>query len=185
MVQRPYYRKCLFCNCPFNTFEEDKVFCNDKCETKYGAIKLSESCKNRGPREVDIEDKHTKICANCKRFFSCPPGHWTHRKKLKFCSDECYIAHYYTKNIIRDKKPCRECGREFIPSQEESIFCSESCRKSLAMYTKIKKAEKRCKESNGRDKKKRNGLPFEVINRIVEVKRLKEDWTSLVKWRGR
>ena len=66
----------------------------------------------------------TKHCEHCGRFLSLPPSTAARRR---FCSRQCR----HEASLLRPKKRCEYCGKEYDPpwrnTYNRSRFCSRSC----------------------------------------------------------
>lgn len=119
---------------------------------------------------------YQKQCPYCLKKFQ------TFETDKEYCNDECkaheiYDSRYYDKKNIKQRvanrqkvNKCIECG-----SQTYDKICSYGCR--LKYYSKMSKQKRDAKPKE--PPKKRHKLPYEVLNKIAEKKRIMEDNASL------
>lgn len=110
-----------------------------------------------------------KQCERCNKPFL------TKELDKKYCTDVCEKKHqYFLITGRKDKikqcyRNCKQCG-EISP--HNSHFCNENCRR---LFKKNKRISKN-KELFVEDKKKNiKKLPYDVLNKIEEKKRIFDD----------
>lgn len=88
----------------------------------YMALKKHTTAQSERKSNPDFDGyKHT--CEQCGKEFVI-----FHKKKRKYCSDQCRKQHYLdTKKIQIRKKICPICGKEFMPETYRNKYCSEFC----------------------------------------------------------
>lgn len=66
-------------------------------------------------------------CKNCNDYFELP----VEDKRIRFCSEECYLAfHKYKPKKPTDRK-CKQCGVGFKTVKENQVFCSKLCKRNF------------------------------------------------------
>lgn len=73
-----------------------------------------------------------KSCKTCSEAFADYPS-----GRTEYCSKECF------------RKPCRRCGKQFNPSTNRKIYCSEECTRGTSTCKTCGKAFIRTKKSAG------------------------------------
>jgi len=184
MVKRPLFVHCKFCNQPFQTFDEEKFYCNDECETREKIMTSRTSIKDsKGKKGLPILDTDSWCrCHYC--------GENVRKKKKKesvsvpmFCDGICRMARDLHRKQMSKTRTCRECGIDFIATVRGQAMCSESCkkieekRKGKEYFSTLVKPEK---TSSSKPKRR---ISYEELNRRAEIKRLNEDWKRLSRWK--
>ena len=184
MPIRPKLVHCKFCNQPFQTFDEDKKYCNDQCRARETILTSRTAMEDsKGRKSVPITDED--------KWYRCHYCGTNIRKKKRagavsstmYCDAICQMAKKIHKTQMAKPKTCRECGIDFMPSQYSRVMCSESCRK---IERKRKGQEYfQSLETPAKDpsEKHKNRVSYDELNRRSEVKRLNEDWKRLSKWK--
>jgi hypothetical protein len=131
MPKQPRLVHCGFCNKSFQTFEEDKYFCNFTCENKAVLVTSRIPWEQKGGLEgVDPAwEKPFTACQHCGK-------RWGKDKKYRcqlrrqYCDTNCNIARQIYDGEKAVKKMCRECGKIFVSSPENRVHCNEHNRRS-------------------------------------------------------
>lgn len=110
---------------------------------------------------------HKKYCQRCNR------SYLTYEENLLFCNSDCEHKYTYEKirgfdpNLTKKQNICACCGDECTAK-----FCNTLCRNTFLR----KKTTKNSQETFKADKKKNcHKLPYDVLNKIAEKKRIFED----------
>lgn len=105
---------CKGCGGPLDEYEISNGirFCCDECRrmSQNRAVGLSHGFIEVGPTECENP--------NCSEIF--------YPKDLfqRFCSRACYVE---GRGLVLPKRDCSTCGKEFQPTHETSMYCSDLC----------------------------------------------------------
>lgn len=66
-----------------------------------------------------------KVCPNCEMVFETYPS-----INKKTCSNKCAFEYQKKQTIKRKQRPCKVCGKIFVPKHPKSpgLYCSYKCR---------------------------------------------------------
>jgi hypothetical protein len=171
MPQKPFYRHCLKCNIGFSTFEEAKIWCGDVCEFRY---KTALAARNPA---VTRKTARSVKCPGCDVYF-------IPRTNQIYCHQYCR-AEYNNKIakektfLAREEKTCPVC-KELFKADKTIKYCSNACR-HVVNHDKLNKFNAKRRADNAKAGKKKSRLPYHVLNRMAEQKRLDEEWHKLTK----
>jgi 5-methylcytosine-specific restriction endonuclease McrA len=132
---------CVVCGKEFKAKSNRSVwrlkYCSPECRQVPNSIYKRESYVPKPPRKTP----DARICDGCGKEFSPDVLH----PDSKTCSAECYRKVYQAKQkAIRDAKreelfakgrDCPICGKHFIPSTHNNIYCSPKCRRKHITIT--------------------------------------------------
>lgn len=180
MPRQPFYRKCRFCNKPFSTFEEDKLYCNRECEVR------GEITENLIPKEEnpDYEEfgraRGYRQCYHCGKEHRVDSSHPYYGRAYFYCDGKCMVAREIYNKRSREFT-CKECGSKFKANGRSTTYCSEACRRGNRKTKRVSDYTEAKKNSPKTNRKKGKPVPYGELNRRAEVKRLENDWKRLVK----
>jgi len=191
-------KNCAFCNKPFLTYELDKFYCNDVCQTRDCDKLKAKSAKEKGVKnlthhQLDVLWKkyRKKQCRYCGNIYYVPKKGYNNTcissgnvNLYYYCSVPCQATSTSGINKI-GTYICKNCGIEFkqrgsASEAKYSGFCTNDCKYSHERKLAVEQTEIRRKESLTKIKKKRKTISYEELNRRAEVKRLNEEWEKLV-----
>ena len=163
--------ECPYCKSRFQTYDKDKVFCNDLCEFRQKQIK-----------KVPIEEKHgcsvdefignsLGICRHC--------GDKLYSYNMNFCDSVCRSSREKYEKKTNTSRNCRACNLKFIPKPELRFYCSEYCNQKKISEQKQKNAKREKEKRELRPKKIGRKVSYEELNRRAELKRLEQEWKRL------
>jgi len=78
-------------------------------------------------RRQEYEAQGPRHCRNCDR----PMFGW--EKRTSHCSEECTLQTQYKRErerraLLREERPCPQCGETFKPKRSDGRYCSGRCR---------------------------------------------------------
>lgn len=97
-----------------------------------------------------------------------------------FCDPRCGYEYQFNKARIEKKQVCKVCKTEFV-SINSTVFCSSMCQKLGAMESQKIHNQKYKKTKPVTEKKKRHAIPYDVLNKLAEKRRLDEEWRRLTR----
>jgi uncharacterized Zn-finger protein len=130
VIDRTTYcsRECSFADIGNRTYKMICIQCGKEFESKCGS--KNQTCKEcKEKAKTKKEALKINICQYCGKEFKA-------KIKRKYCNKECqYKAaaesikqRYRDKNnVVLDERPCKECGRLFIPKYSFKVCCSDKC----------------------------------------------------------
>lgn len=163
--------ECKYCKSRFQTYDKDKVFCNDLCEFREKQIKRVPIEEKHGCSVEEFIGNSVGICNHC--------GKYLDHYEMKFCDEHCRYSRRKYKEKISPSKLCRACKTPFIPKPELNFYCSEYCNQEKITERKQKQAEAEKAKRELRPKKTGRKVSYAELNRRAEVKRLAEEWKRL------
>ena len=95
----------------------------------------------------------------------------------KYCNRECKLARTLFNKYFESTFQCHECGERYTKTSTSKgkKFCSEICRHEYRRRLAAEKKETNRRERLSIDRKiNPSRIPYYVLNRIVEINRLKD-----------
>ena len=135
---------CPFCKNQFKAKRKEHVCCSIKCAKKWGAIRGRNNADYR--KEIECEYCHKKVLKARKIL---------RKNKHFFCSYQCYWV--FKKEDMKGKNnpnyrhgdfklTCPTCGKIFYNRRKEVRFCSLRCSKTINLFGKGKRYERKAKK---------------------------------------
>lgn len=122
---------------------------------------------------------------NCKK---CGKAFFTYDVDKIYCTSDCEVKFKYNehfgyehKNKINETN-CEQCG-DLLGTRRgvKTRFCNEFCKRLNGKEERAKKSLENSLKDSDKPKKKVKRLPYEVLNKIAEKKRVFEDHSWLYK----
>lgn len=80
-----------------------------------------------------------QTCEVCSSKFLSP-----RRKRVRFCSEDCYNKVWQPKVVPKEPVPCAHCGNMFVRLQRKQVVCSRACHaKRSRQFREKRRAEAR------------------------------------------
>ena len=151
---------CINCGENYKSNKKNSKYCSMKCRREYNRIHYKCDCcgkdiiiqRSRYNRLLNNKLRNifcsrecntkfqtklvTKVCENCHNEYKiCKAFENTQR----FCSRSCYEEYRTKMSVTHIRKICPVCGKEYISSYAEQMFCSVECRgkNDRSPYTKL------------------------------------------------
>lgn len=116
---------------------------------------------------------------NCKK---CGKAFFTYEVDKIYCTSDCeakfkYNEHFgYEDHHKLNETNCEQCGDLLsVRGRIKMRFCNDMCKKQHAKEERAKISFKKSLEESGKPKKHGRRLPYEVLNKIAEKRRVFDD----------
>jgi hypothetical protein len=191
------HKNCPYCEKSFQTYEEEMLFCNTTCESKW-KLAVNKTPKEENPDYVPLEDVYPKPtltaaeikhkttireCRHCGDAVKLTPNSGWFGRKYTYCDAHCYFARDQYNSKMNLLKVCKECGSKFRRTTNKEVYCSQSCKYGAQMTARVEEYRKVRMNRDHKDKPERRKISFEELNRRAEKKRLDDEWARLKKWK--
>lgn len=90
-----------------------KTYCSSACMSAAYKVRMA------GEANPNFRSSGKQTCVQCLAEFR------SYHKK-KFCGQKCY----HQSRIVREKRPCQHCGKEYMPNVDGRKYCSVGCVKA-------------------------------------------------------
>lgn len=138
---------CLNCNIEYTSNKRNSKFCSLNCKHQYNRVQYA--CDYCNTPMIVYRNKYEKLLNGEKKGLycsktCCDKAHTTKITNIclycgieyqtgkstadtnKFCSRECYDS-YRKENSKEHEIICKQCGKLFMTSRDNQVFCSKKC----------------------------------------------------------